>query len=610
MCGIAGIIRLNKKPIRQSKLKTMTETLVHRGPDGEGHWLNQKCNVGFGHRRLSVIDLTESANQPMHYSDNRLTITYNGEIYNYIEIKKELKSKGYKFITSSDTEVILASYHYWGKNCLAQFDGMFAFAIWDEFNQETFCARDRFGEKPFFYYQNSEEIVFASEMKAIFSIGISKEVKEDRLFNYIAHNQREDFYQPETTFYKNIKQLEPGHYLIISSENETIEKVKYWNLSTNTNFNITFNEAVEQFYNLFEKSVKRRLRSDVAIGSSLSGGLDSSFIVSLIQKSKPENQKQFTFSARYKDYDQDEGEFIDAVIKKYDIKSYTTWPSDLNMIDEIDKIFHHQEEPFGSSSVVAQWEVMKLAKEMGVTVLLDGQGADEILAGYNGFYPIYHSELLRKNPLLFLKEYKAFKTLHGGYPNKTRAMSLLALKSIFPSLFTPLLKVKSKLLNHNSLHLKDINRDFLMDHINRPLPYVAHNNLNEALKFNLLQKGLGELLRKGDRNSMAFSVESRLPYLNHDLVEFLFLLPSSFKINSGWSKYLLRKSMEPHVPKKITWRKSKIGFATPQKKWFQNDKVKELVDNAKTKLIEEKIIKNRDVNIDGWQLIMASKLYS
>ena len=208
MCGIAGIIRLNKKPVRQSKLKTMTETLVHRGPDGEGHWLNQKCNVGFGHRRLSVIDLTESASQPMHYSDNRLTITYNGEIYNYIEIKKELKSKGYKFITNSDTEVILASYHYWGKNCLAQFDGMFAFAIWDEFNQETFCARDRFGEKPFFYYQNSEEIVFASEMKAIFSIGISKEVKEDRLFNYIAHNQREDFYQPETTFYKNIKHLE------------------------------------------------------------------------------------------------------------------------------------------------------------------------------------------------------------------------------------------------------------------------------------------------------------------------------------------------------------------------------------------------------------------
>jgi asparagine synthase (glutamine-hydrolysing) len=609
MCGIAGIIRLNKKPIRQSKLKTMTEALVHRGPDGEGHWLNQKCNVGFGHRRLSIIDLTESASQPMHYSDSRLTITYNGEIYNYIEIKKELKSKGYKFITSSDTEVILASYHYWGKNCLARFDGMFAFAIWDEFSQETFCARDRFGEKPFFYYQNPEEIVFASEMKAIFSIGISKEVKEDRLFNYIAHNQREDFRHPESTFYKNIHQLEPGHYLIISSENKNIEKVKYWNLNTNTNFHITFNEAVEQFYNLFETSIKRRLRSDVAVGSSLSGGLDSSFIVSLIQKCKPENQKQFTFSARYKDYDQDEGEFIDALVKKYDIKSYATWPSDLNMINEIDKIFHHQEEPFGSSSVVAQWEVMKLAKEMGVTVLLDGQGADEILAGYNGFYPIYHSELLGKNPLLFLKEYKAFKNLHGGYPNKTSAISLLAFKSFFPSFFIPLLKIKSKLLNHNSLHLKDINRDFLIEHVNKPLPYVAQNNLNQSMKFNLLQKGLGELLRKGDRNAMAFSVETRLPYLNHDLVEFLFTLPSSFKINSGWSKYLLRKSMEPHVPKKITWRKSKIGFATPQKKWFQNEKVKELVDNAKTKLIEEKIIKNRDVNIDGWQLIMASKLY-
>ena len=272
MCGIAGIVQFNE-PISIAALKKMTDSLVHRGPDGEGHWLNNKAKVGLGHRRLSIIDLSENTKQPMHYANNRYTLTFNGEIYNYIELKEELKKKGYSFISESDTEVLLALYDCKKEKCLQDLDGMFAFAIWDEKEQTLFCARDRFGEKPFYYhYLPGKFFAFASEMKALFSLGIPKSVNNEMLYNFIhsAYHVTNPANRPQT-FYTGISKLPPATFITVNASLQLAETA-YWSLSeVNSNNTLAYEEAKEKFTELLYRSVKRRLRSDVPVGSSQIG---------------------------------------------------------------------------------------------------------------------------------------------------------------------------------------------------------------------------------------------------------------------------------------------------------------------------------------------------
>jgi asparagine synthase (glutamine-hydrolysing) len=535
MCGIAGIYGRHRK-VALSDLKSMSHILEHRGPDGEGFWLNEPDNIGFMHRRLSIIDLSDSGQQPMHYENGRYTITFNGEIYNYIELKEDLVKKGYKFNSTSDTEVLLAIYSEMQEKCLEYLDGMFAFAIWDNTKKELFIARDRFGEKPLYYCIYEGSFYFASEMKALFGIGVPRLFSETNIYGYLSCGQLLNDRDPGATFYQNIRQLDAANFMVISG-GQIRHSERYWDLeSVAVSETITLDEARDKFLELFTQSVKLRLRSDVPVGSSLSGGMDSSAIVLLANGFRRPGQSQNTFSARFKNFSRDEGEFMQMVIDKADeISPHYVWPDPNELIGEIDKLAYHQEEPFASGSIYAQFCVMRLAQQNNTTVLLDGQGADEQLGGYLYYYSHHLTHLITHKPLAFIKERKAYQNIHRQTaPYRIpRRLPWWLLSSRFSS-----------------------------------EEYKYSRDVRSVLKRDVTATGLKTLLRYADRNSMAFSREVRLPFLSHKLVEFVFSLPVEFILCEGWTKYILRRSMEGIVPDPILWRKEKVGYEPPQDTWM------------------------------------------
>lgn len=582
MCGIAGIYKFNNELVNTSELKQMTDSIIHRGPDGEGHWINPRGLVGFGHRRLSIIDLSEKGKQPMHYANGRYTITFNGEIYNYIELKKELISKGYQFFSDSDTEVLLALYDEKKEKCLHHLDGMFAFSIWDEKEQILFCARDRFGEKPFHYYRDEDQFIFASEIKQFWNVGVKKQIDQEKMLFYVKTGDFEEDNHVTDTFYKNITRLDAAHYLIIRADNR-ISTQRYWDIDLNAKpFVGSIEQAAEIFLELFTDSIRLRLRADVPVGSSLSGGLDSSSIVMLIDALKGKELKQNTFSARFKNFAKDEGTHIETVVKVCNnVNVQYTWPDKVYFEKVFDKVTYHQDEPYGSASIIAQYAVMQLAKENNVTVLLDGQGADEYLAGYLSYYHGYLNQLYYYNTNLYQTEEKAYHQFHNQVSPYSSIAKTETIRMKFGRLKKTLLK--------------------------QDLPYKDH--LAIALKQSTTQVGLKELLRYADRNSMAHSREVRLPFLSHKLVEFVFSLPDEYKINSGWTKFILRKSMDRILPKSICWRIDKIGYEPPQKKWIESEKFKTEIETARKTLDIKSIneIDNKSVFTQEWRLLMASK---
>lgn len=604
MCGIAGIMSFNSV-LQEEHLKKMTDKIVHRGPDGEGFWLNHDKNVGFGHRRLSIIDLSSQGKQPMLYDEGQYSITFNGEIYNYLELKASLENEGFLFKTKTDTEVLLALYSQKKENCLKYLDGMFSFAIWDEKEKKLFCARDRFGEKPFFYrHKKNESFVFGSEMKALWANGVSRNPNYRRVYYYLAYDVVDDPYDSSSTFYEEIIQLPASHYLTLNASGE-LKINQYWTLKNiDINPDIRVEYAIEKFYSLFQDSVNKRLRSDVEVGSSLSGGIDSSAIVMMIDQIKKPNQIQKTFSARFKNYVKDEGKHIKEVLNSCkNVQPHNTWPSGQNLLNNLDKLFYHQEEPFGSSSIYAQFEVMKLAKENNVTVLLDGQGADEILAGYTKYYLYYYGHLLRNNKHKYNSEVSNYSKLYENW----KFSNSEKLNLYFPKFAVSLERMNKKLSTKSVRRLKYLNSDFINNFKHLKNPFEKFDSLRDSLIGSLFSRGLPELLRYCDRNSMAFSREVRLPFLSHELVEFIFSLPDDFIIRDGWTKFILRKSMQDTLPKSITWRKDKIGYEPPQKRWLENSKIKDRIDHSKEILKKENIIDSMD-HCDGWKSLMLENV--
>ncbi|MBV4357897.1 asparagine synthase (glutamine-hydrolyzing) [Pinibacter aurantiacus] len=589
MCGIAGIVTTNTSFIAEQHLLQMTNALQHRGPEKERLWINEDKTVGFGHRRLCIIDLSEAGAQPMHYL-NRYTIVYNGEIYNYIEIKETLQKQGYSFVSHSDTEVILAAYDCWKEKCLQQFDGMFAFAIWDNVEKKLFAARDRFGEKPFFYhFDQSNNFLFASEMKALWAVGIEKEMSNSMLLNYISLGWVQNPVDNMETFYSGIFQLPHASYLIFSLYENDLSIVRYWDIDKEKKIDISAENAIEQLAQLFTTSIKRRLRSDVSVGTSLSGGLDSSSVVATIKKIS-EGADLSCFSAIFPNFEKDESKYIADVREKFNLKSFTTTPTAEGFINDFEKLCYHQEEPFGSSSIYAQFKVFELAKQNDVTVLLDGQGADETLAGYSKYIHWFLQELLTSKFHVFQQQKKMLVqnnvSFDWGLKNYVAALlpaqaaSQLQKKSI------------SSLLNN-----RDIKRDFVEAFLDRETMYKPIvTKLNDMLYFNTMQFGLQELLRYADRNSMAHSREVRLPFLSHELVEFIFSLPAELKINNGFTKNILRQTMQDSLPSSIVWRKDKVGFEPPQKKWMEQKQVQDYIMHAKEKLVAKKILNENVLN--------------
>ncbi len=588
MCGIAGILQIDPNSYYKEHLKKMADALSHRGPDGEGFWQNNSNSILFGHRRLSILDLTEAAAQPFHYLD-RYTILHNGEIYNYIELREELKRKGYQFRTQTDTEVLVAAYDCWKEDCLAQFDGMFAFAIWDEKEKEFFAARDRFGEKPFYYIYKTgpKSFLFASEIKAFWSIGLGKGFNKKMLFNFLTIGYTDNPTQPDETFYEDVKKLPAASFLKIRMQPDIlIEIEKYWDIDVEEqDEQISDEDAITRFHELFKTSIKRRLRSDVPLGTSLSGGLDSSSIAATICELQTTNNKLQTFSAIFPGFEKNEEPYIDEVTNHFSLQSFRTVVSDEEIPSLFERIVQQQDEPFGSAGTLPQYKVFELAKRNNVKVLLDGQGADEILAGYHKYYKWYWQELFRKRRLISSGELE--KTKKIGVNEKFEFKNIIA--SLFPD-FASVFLERQYLLH--ALKQEDLSKEFV--HLQSKEAYYTTPTifiLNGALYFNTCLHGLEELLRYADRNSMAHSREVRLPFLSHELVEFLFSLPSHFKIREGWTKWTLRKAMDKTLPSAITWRSNKIGLEPPQLSWMQLPRVMEMIHEAKRKLINEKVLK-------------------
>jgi asparagine synthase (glutamine-hydrolysing) len=462
---------------------------------------------------------------------------------------------------------------------------MFAFAIWDEQKRELFAARDRFGEKPFLFFHDQHRFLFASEMKALWSVGIDKVPNQKMLFNFITIGYTGNPENREETFYEKIRQLPPASYLKFSLVYFQYMISTWWEMDPEfEDKEITEAEAIEEFTTLFQSSVKRRLRSDLPVGTSLSGGLDSSSIVAMIHSLHHPNNSQQTFTAAFDGFEKDESAFASSVAREFNLQQHIARFTADDLLNDWDKLCYHQEEPFGSSSIYAQYKVYEKAREEGITVLLDGQGADEILAGYSSYYKWYWQELFRKRKLYRSKELQYAR--ERGIHEKFDYRNMIA--AYFPAYATVVLErhYLVKAIGH-----KDLTPDFVQ--LQSKEAYYAppeYFTLNGVLHFNTCTHGLNELLRFADRNSMAHGREVRLPFLDHELVEFVFSLPAHFKIRQGWSKWLLRKSMDKKLPDSINWRTGKVGFEPPQAQWMEGKAMQEAIRDAKKILVDEKVL--------------------
>lgn len=617
MCGIAGVLSPEKN-VSPEVLKKMAASLAHRGPDGEAVWTNADGAVGFAHRRLSILDLSDDGRQPMHSADSRFTIVFNGEIYNYLEIREQLEKKGCRFRSRCDTEVLLAAFQEKGEQCLDELDGMFAFAVWDERERKLFCARDRFGEKPFNYAFYDGAFFFASEIKALRAAGVPSQVSEKMLFNFLARSFMQNPSDLSETFFENVKKLKPAHYFYISPDRPQARQQKYWDIDPrNIDRQIGESEAAEKFRNLFDRSVERRLRSDVPVGSSFSGGLDSSLVVCTIDElKKGRSIPQATFSARFPGFAKDEGRFMQIVIERANVRPHFVFPDEQGLIDDLEKLFYHQEEPFPSASIYAQFCVMRLAKEAGVTVLLDGQGADELLAGYKPYFFDYFDELRKTDRRLWAAERRFHRRIHSGADGAEQKLKT-ALKYFLPRPLKTKIAVAADRFDLAGF----LDRDFFAAQIENyfsPPPDAKRETLADALYADAFGGNLENLLRFADRNSMAHSREVRLPFLSRELAEFLFSLPAHFKIRNGVTKYIMREAFRDRLPAEIAARQDKIGYEPPQNDWLERPLMRERLRAAGEFLVKNSFVRagafeklgavKNDARL--WKILMAEMVFT
>lgn len=557
MCGIAGIFNLDNLPVEQSILRSMINAMSHRGPDADGTFI---CgDIGLGHKRLAIIDLSDSGIQPMSTVDEKLWIVFNGEIYNYRELRSELQQLGCIFKSETDTEVILWAYRQWGLKCLNRFNGMWSFAIWDTVKKELFCARDRFGVKPFHYYFDGKTFVFASEIKALMRHPSIKRAPNCQvIYDFLIYGRVN---HTNETFYKDIKQLPAAHYCLVNREGVKIER--HWDVP-DLEFSGSIEEAAEEFNRIFEDSIRLRFRSDVEVASCLSGGLDSSSIVCaadrLIKAGEVKTENRLnTFSLAF-DFPQfDERKWIGIVKNNADVDNYVVIPAEEDLVRHLSDLIHVQEEPFGSTSIFGQYMVMKLINEHGIKVTLDGQGADEIMAGYLAYADSYFADLyLSGDSDRLNQQVKVYCQKHGLSPEiaADRARRLAETRK-----FGRFIESNSKYLQKNFAQRY---------HHEISLPMKFGSFLQNHLHQDLTSTQLPALLRYEDRNSMAFSIESRVPFLDYRLVEFVFSLPAEMKMRDSVTKLILRKAMHGILPPEIENRQDKMGFVTPESVWFRN----------------------------------------
>ncbi len=544
MCGIFGIISQDKI---SSSMPIPQDLLRHRGPDAFGSFFSKNHKIYFAHWRLSIIDLNASANQPMISFDGRYTIIYNGEIYNYKELRELCFKKGSTFKTKSDTEVIFELIrHYGAKKGIAKLRGMWAFAILDNLKQQVILSRDHFGVKPLYYGIKDGALYFASEIKALKVIdsyfcepdSITQEIFESN--GYLDRG--------EWTFYKNVKRFPQYHYALISLNRPiAIKPLPYWNYSK-VLLDISYQEAIKQLRRLLFQSVKRHLVSDVPIAIALSGGLDSSCLVSLARQLNHDS-KIVTFTTTYpQDMKIDETKWAKKIINCFKTEAHFIEPKFEDFMQDFSTLIGYHDEPFGSTSVFAQYYIFKSVRESGFKICIDGQGADEIFGGYHTIMLRYVLYLLQKKQ--YLKAIEELFFIVIKYPSYLVTFPLRFIYSKIIRLCS------SRNMSAQTLErLKSIN------------PKI--DSFEEYLAYLTINHNLPQLLRSADRNSMANSVESRVPFLDVDLVEFVLSLPAEYKIKRAITKRILRDALVGFVPKEVIERKDKKGFPTPEKKWLE-----------------------------------------
>lgn len=592
MCGIVALLS-PLYPIDERMLDAMRDRLVHRGPDSASSWIDPGHRVGLAHRRLSIIDTSHAADQPMISQDGALHIVFNGEIYNYVELRAELVRLGVTFRTASDTEVLLNAFAVWGEGALKRLNGMFAFAIWDQRSRRLTIARDRFGEKPLFVGRGQHgTVAVASEMKAIFAHqAFFASVSHAALTRYGAGAWYED---DSSTFFDDIERLPPAHAAVFREDGTLERRWRYWTPDySDIDYAIRPAEAIERFHELLERSVRLRLRADVPIGSSLSGGLDSSVIVGLLSRERENaNFTQNTFSACFDDDPTiSEGGQVDEVVRYTGVHSHRVAPTAERLADESMLLHWHQEEPFLSASIYLQWCVARLARQHNTTVLLDGQGADELLAGYQFWFKPRQLDMLDRGQMgrAIWETYRFTDRLRKAsrqFVDSGRRFNAEVAYSI-PELLR---------MRHDRPAVADSGYG---DGVVAAAPGMR---LRQILGSALLHNCLPMLLRYADRNAMAFSREGRFPFLDYDLVDFCIRLPDDVLVRDGWQKWPLRKAANGLIPEMIRWRADKVGYAAPLDIWLRNS----LKEWALERLMSQRIAHVPGYNRENLRSLWAS----
>lgn len=588
MCGIAGIIKKNNDKVNREEIQMMNDAMSHRGPDAEGIYTDD--TVGFGHRRLSIVDLSEGGRQPMFSHDKKYLLVFNGEIYNYIELKECLRKKGAEFVTETDTEVIMEAYRFWGVNCTKKFNGMWSFALYDMQKREIFFSRDRFGVKPLYIFESEEEFIFASEIKCITAIRPEQKMADiTQIARYLAGYQED---MDEHTFYQNIRNFRPSHGMLYHLDTNTQDDQKYWEINVPAfKRKWKYKNPYTKFLELLEDSIKIRLRADVEVGASLSGGLDSSTIVGIV--SKKFHKKIHTFSSIYKDKSCNEKEYIDCMNQYAGTIPHSIYPDRTeNIIQDMQRMLYYHDGPCFSASPYSGYCVYRGVGNH-VKVMLDGQGADELFGGYLFFYKAKLKEMLsHNNRLSKIRAAYLLSSIWRVYPEIARSLAdeLLRETSWMKEWRRFIKKIRGEGQTKQRTRLKYRKKFTEIDlKIKSQDNCSITNELDKDLNLQLQYRLLPRILHDVDRNSMARSLEVRLPFLDYRLVEFSYTLSDEDKIRGSYTKYIMRKSCRKYLPSKICNRRNKMGFPAPFDRWLRDerfrDEIKKYLDAFKDRNI-------------------------
>ncbi|MGI9146228.1 MAG: asparagine synthase (glutamine-hydrolyzing) [Chloroflexota bacterium] len=578
MCGIAGIYCFNRQAVpaqSMAALEAMAAVQHHRGPDARGQTTLGCCALTS--QRLSILDLSPLGHMPMRSDDGRLALVTNGEIYNYVEIRDELRGLGHVFRSDGDTEVMLRAYQEWGAACVERFVGMWAFALFDTLDDTLLLCRDRLGVKPLYVHRTPERLVFASEIKAIVTylrqVGESVRTNPTSIATYVATGLVDGL---EDTFFEGVSRFPAGATMYVRPEG--VQTQTYWDLpgrasalAASANHNGTRKAPWRAVRQVLDEAVRVHLRSDVPLGVCLSGGLDSSAIVGLASQYV---ERVKTFTVYFDDGPAyDERQHARRIVQQFGAEASERCIEPGDVLGTLKQIVWHLDEPSLAPGVFPQWHVMRLARDRGVKVVLDGQGGDDVFAGYANYAPQQLYGLLQSQPLRFPFETAALGWTQGWSHARSAARSALAMRLRNPVTPTIAQTPDAALLTPDLRELADVSHNEW-----RLWPRVFDGWLNNILYWELTRTRLPALLRYEDRLSMAFSLESRVPFLDHRLVELAFALPDSFKRHAGWSKYGLRRALEGFLPTSVVWRRDKQGFPTPLGAWLRDGRAMAATD--------------------------------